>query len=221
MAEQIFISGVPVLRQDYDAVQKIVSGKFEALFNPKNPRADASAGAGCIGVEEGRVRALDLSTGIYGLGKNKIGDLDFLRFLSALSSLRIANREYTEVPIEVFELPNLKYLDLLDNKLSALSPRVGNLRSLRTLSLDRNVLNTLPSEIQKLECLKMLNLADNPVKTLPVEAIEALYKNGCQITLSRDVEFDKETDSLIKRLAGTRYERYGYGNLGAFICLKK
>src|SRR3989344_4201116 len=51
---------LPLIRNEYEAVQEITGGKFAQLYNCNNPSADRSFGFGGIGVVNGQVNSLFL-----------------------------------------------------------------------------------------------------------------------------------------------------------------
>ena len=63
----------------------------------------------------------------------------------------------------------LNKLILASNKLSTVSPKIGDLMALQTLDLHDNAIERLPGEIGKLENLSRLNLNHNKLKSLPLD----------------------------------------------------
>ncbi len=93
-----------------------------------------------------------------GLGR---GELD-------LSGLALTNTDLVELmPLIQRALPDLKVLNLDDNKLSELPPELGNFTALTALSVERNELTGVPEEISKLEKLEFLNLKNNRLTNMP------------------------------------------------------
>ena len=89
-----------------------------------------------------------------------------------------ANRDkgLTEVPSKVFDIANLRTLDLSHNKIAKLPQKVGALApKLKSLDLASNKLETLPGELCQLKELQTLSLSGNLLVALP-EAFGALGK---------------------------------------------
>ena len=66
----------------------------------------------------------------------------------------------------VFQMKNLKHLDLRKNNLKKI-PSLAALQKLTYLDLESNHLHSVPSEIQNLSSLQYLNLGVNDLTTLP------------------------------------------------------
>ncbi len=80
--------------------------------------------------------------------------------------------------ISVQELEQLKYLNLMKNRLSSLPEKIGQLKNLQELNLWNNKLSTLPESITQLENLQELNLGYNQLSMLPesITKLENLQK---------------------------------------------
>jgi Leucine-rich repeat (LRR) protein len=83
-------------------------------------------------------------------------------------SLKLKSRLKT-VPPEVFQFPNLQWLDLGSNRLKKIPPEIGMLKNLKKLILEKNKLEALPPEIGQLEDLRELIINRNELETLPEE----------------------------------------------------
>ena len=75
----------------------------------------------------------------------------------------------SHIPKELFGLKHLKELVFIDNALTELSPRIGELQSLTCLNLFYNELTTIPAEISGLANLTHLDLSCNNIRELPPE----------------------------------------------------
>jgi Leucine-rich repeat (LRR) protein len=83
--------------------------------------------------------------------------------------LKLNAKELTNLPSEIGDLTNLKFLELRTNNLTSLPPEIGNLTNLTSLELRSNSLTALPPEIGNLAVLSRLYLAFNDLTGLPPE----------------------------------------------------
>jgi len=103
---------------------------------------------------------LDVS-GEY-FNKNTIKSLPLALFeLKDLKYLNLSYCEIIELPPKIGKLTNLTSLNLRNNKLTALSPEITKLIGLTYLDLGENLLSKIPPEIGKLTNLKYLNFGSN------------------------------------------------------------
>lgn len=86
-----------------------------------------------------------------------------------LNNLELTNDELQQLMPKILELKNLKIVLLNDNRLTAIPPEIGNLTGLINLNLTNNNLNNLPSTLANLVELNELNLSHNDLSTLPEE----------------------------------------------------
>lgn len=88
--------------------------------------------------------------------------------LTRLSDLRLRKNGLTDVPAELASLPNLRHLDLRNNRFEALSENVTSLSQVHTLLLGFNALRELPGDrLAGLASLTELDLGDNKLGSLP------------------------------------------------------
>ena len=85
------------------------------------------------------------------------------------TELDLSGLGLSELPPELWELSELHYLNLWDNKLNSLSPDIGQLTNLQALDLGANNLNNLPMEIWHLSTLQSLSLYANQLSILPAD----------------------------------------------------
>ena len=85
------------------------------------------------------------------------------------TSLDLSNQDLTELPPKIWELTNLKELRLRYNQLTTLSPEIGKLNNLIRLDIGGSQLTTLPHEIGDLKNLRWFFLRDNQLSYLPSE----------------------------------------------------
>ncbi len=133
--------------------------------------------------------------------------------LMNLTELLFDRYELSELPKEIGNLKNLKFLELRQNNLSSLPEEIGQLTNLIYLNLWLNSLKTIPKGIGKLHKLDSLNLAYNEIRILPKEIanlvnltelwlnanpnltlateqkkwILNLQKNGCNVSMDGDL----------------------------------
>ncbi|MBL0016761.1 MAG: leucine-rich repeat domain-containing protein [Bacteroidetes bacterium] len=86
--------------------------------------------------------------------------------------LFLSGRGLTDFPTEIFQLVNLKVLDLSQNLLRQLPAQIGYLSQLQTLNLRNNQLRQIPAEIGQLMHLQRLDLDENQLAELPQELTE-------------------------------------------------
>ena len=97
--------------------------------------------------------------------------------------LRLRNSNIEQVPEGVYNLKELKILDLSFNKLKEISKSIGKLNDLEILYLNYNLLTKLPTSLGNLRSLKELHLNNNQLTTIPnslgnLSNLNQLYING-------------------------------------------
>src|SRR5688572_10762815 len=104
---------------------------------------------------------------------NRLYDIALQRIKTAsetgATSLDLSQLRLTDLPSELWLLPQLESLYLHRNRLRSLPAEIGLLINLQTLSLDFNQLTNLPPEIQQLTYLQGLYVSDNQLTSLPPE----------------------------------------------------
>jgi Leucine-rich repeat (LRR) protein len=75
----------------------------------------------------------------------------------------------TAIPVEVFACRNLVYLNLNNNKIDSIPPRIGELKQLRVLQMAHNKLTHLPAEIGRCDSLRSLILNQNRINDIVPE----------------------------------------------------
>jgi internalin A len=86
-----------------------------------------------------------------------------------VTELDLSDKQLTELPPEIGQLRDLRYLDLSVNELTALPPEFSQLQSLACLNLERNRLAAWPRELTQLRGLTELDLSYNRLTRLPPE----------------------------------------------------
>lgn len=94
---------------------------------------------------------------------------DALSTPNETGELYLGGRGLTDFPTEIFQLPNLKVLDLSGNLIRSLPEGIGGLSGLEVLNLRANQLRELPGSIGGLLRLSRLDLEENQLASLPPE----------------------------------------------------
>lgn len=89
--------------------------------------------------------------------------------------LQLHFKRLREIPAKIFEMRNLRRLDLGRNFIDSIPPQIGQLTNLQELDLRRNRIRTVPPELGRLTELRVLNLSRNPILELP-DQMSALTK---------------------------------------------
>lgn len=98
---------------------------------------------------------------------NDIDKLPLLEGCEHLQELHISNNYIKEIPERFCEsLPNLKVLDLRDNKIEKLPDDIAMLQSLMRLDLSNNAVSSLPSSLCSLAHLVSLQVEGNPIRSI-------------------------------------------------------
>lgn len=113
--------------------------------------------------ETDKTPSLDLSSFQISNIPLDIYELHFLRWLN------IRENEISYLDSEIGHLINLNELDLSSNKISTIPQEIGNLAKLTWLSLSSNQIINLPKSIRELTSLRWLNLHSNKITELPAE----------------------------------------------------
>lgn len=105
------------------------------------------------------------------------------KIVAAPRKVNLAGLEITAIPDSVFNITNLKILNLHGNDLNSISYRIGELTELEELYLGSNRISSLPEEMIRLQNLKILSLPFNDLDTLPsfigsLVNLEILILNG-------------------------------------------
>ena len=90
-------------------------------------------------------------------------------------NLQLRFKRLKQIPPKVFEMRNLRRLDLGRNFIDTIPPEIGLLTNLEELDLRRNKIRVVPAEMGKLTNLRIINLSRNPILELPDE-MSALTK---------------------------------------------
>ena len=83
--------------------------------------------------------------------------------------LKLNYKRLRQIPAKVFEMRNLRELDLGRNFIDSIPAEIGRLTRLERFDIRRNRIRTVPPELGRLTNLKYLNLSRNPILELPDE----------------------------------------------------
>jgi len=91
--------------------------------------------------------------------------------LGEITELFLNGLHLNTIPIEVFELKNLKRFDFVDNELKEIPLGFVSLEKLESLTLFENKIEEIPIEIIFHKTLKKLDVSGNPLTSIPLEVI--------------------------------------------------
>ena len=128
------------------------------------------------------INKLDASNNL--LSENSFNDEEYnLSLMSYLVSLRFSNNKFNFIPKGIYQLNNLKLLDMSGNNISEIDGNlIKGLSSLVELDLSKNKIKYLPNNIQFLPFLEVLKVSNNQLLELPEELgiltrLKKLFKN--------------------------------------------
>lgn len=81
--------------------------------------------------------------------------------------LELRKKKLKEFPKEIFQFPNLQYLDISRNQITELPDSIDKLTHLQYLNVSRNKLGALPKQIGRLSNLVYLHANNNELIGLP------------------------------------------------------
>lgn len=119
------------------------------------------------------LEVLDLSSNYLKTISPDIKNFTQLQHLD-LSCWHLVKNQISELPLEIFTLQNLRYLDLGDNPLKQISPLLGNLTNLEYLSLNGTTCKIPLQSIKRLKKLQDLALNEEYLSQELVELISEL-----------------------------------------------
>ncbi|MGL4293057.1 MAG: leucine-rich repeat domain-containing protein, partial [Bacteroidales bacterium] len=97
------------------------------------------------------------------------------------------NTHITEYPVELCNLENMRVLDIMGNKLTAIPQEIGNYKNMVQLRLCENGISELPDVFASLEKLDHLDLSGCQLKSFPESLTEArrlksIFMEDCGLT---------------------------------------
>jgi len=122
--------------------------------------------------------------------------------LKHLVYLDIRENDMTELPDSIRQLKALRYIDARNNKLSQLPVGITELDALERLYLGQNNYSEIPKQIGDLKHINLLDLSDNEIgkgceELLKAQNLRNIYLNNNQL---RSFPFDKVADNQLDEL---------------------
>ncbi|MFN8488440.1 MAG: leucine-rich repeat domain-containing protein [Caldilineaceae bacterium] len=116
-----------------------------------------------------------------------------------VTELRLpANHLNGSVPTQIEDLTLLRVLDLTNNQLISLAPRVGKLANLQTLAVGGNQLTTVSSKLGQLLNLQVLDLSFNQLTRVPGEFSNLLNLQVLNLNNNQLSELPAELGNLLQ-----------------------
>jgi internalin A len=94
--------------------------------------------------------------------------LVYLNLSSDSNSDEVFRNKIEVLPSRLTELKNLKTLDVGNNNITSISPKLGLIK-LKTINLSNNKIEMIPFEIAKINTLNTLDITKNPLQNIPPE----------------------------------------------------
>ncbi|XP_024903299.1 leucine-rich repeat-containing protein 27 isoform X3 [Pteropus alecto] len=122
----------------------------------------------------GRINGvLSSASPILDLSQSGLRHLGEIFRIPTLKQLHLQRNALRALPADFFQLlPNLTWLDLRHNRVTALPPGIGAHRYLKTLLLERNPIKTLPVELGGVATLTALSLRHCPLEFPPPPVVQ-------------------------------------------------
>ncbi len=144
--------------------------------------------------------------------KKTLPDFKSLLKLTKLTTLKLSNNKYDNIPDDICKLTNLTNLNLSYNNLIKLPTCIDNLTNLTNLNLFQNKITELPENFTKLTNLTVLNLENNNLTKLPdnignLSKLEKLYVNTFPDGIRNDI---RNLPKSFVNLVNLRYDKYVY-----------
>jgi Leucine-rich repeat (LRR) protein len=96
--------------------------------------------------------------------------------LPEVIALSVHNPNLNQLPKELYFMPNLRILELVDFPLQQLPGNLTDLKHLKSLSIKNTLIESLPPSLSELKNLTSLILADNPNLTILPDFLAELPK---------------------------------------------
>ena len=172
------------LRQFARGLKVSISGETEAqllasvqeVFGKVTRIEEASAGA-VEGVRIPLTQLLRDNPLAFGKTISNPNELEVMKRIAAVrrgetDELDLSRLELGAIPEEVFQLTNLRKLDLFVNRISELPEAIGQLTNLEELLVSANFLERIPDSIANLKKLQRVKFDDNQLGEFPRALLE-------------------------------------------------
>lgn len=144
-----------------------------------------------------------------------------LKKTNKVEFLELKDKNYSEIPYQIFTFKNLFTLDLEDNKITKVPKDIVRLKKMQFLLLAGNQIHSLPAEIKNLKKMYKIDLSNNRLDSVPNEVFSLV--SIWELNVSNNNI--KELPSNIKNLKKLRYLNLSYNKLNKlpeeFFELKK
>lgn len=134
--------------------------------------------------------------------------LDEVADVADVYVLQLRNKHLRRVPSQVYQMPNLRELDLRGNKIAYLDDSIALLANLQRLELSRNPLMELPSAMAELPRLRELVLWSTYVNAVPM-SFEKL-DGRLQLLDLRDCPLMLDDQKAIDAIMPTTKKKWDY-----------
>ncbi|MDD0853077.1 leucine-rich repeat domain-containing protein [Halobacteriovorax sp. GB3] len=134
---------------------------FSFLKEQINP---VSISALTINVKDLRIPPSEISL-FYNLKYLKIinSKIEKINFKYSLETIIMPKANLERIPSDIYEMRDLKVLDLNGNRISKVDSKIEKLKNLQRLNLDCNLIENLPESFYYLEKINHLSLDGNPL----------------------------------------------------------
>ncbi|MFX0095486.1 MAG: leucine-rich repeat domain-containing protein [Candidatus Hodarchaeota archaeon] len=137
--------------------------------------------------------------------------------LTNLKKLNLRANRLRHLPLSIGKLENLKALKVSHNRLTTLPPTFGRLTNLRRLELNNNQLKELPDSFGNLTELTLLKISNNNLELLPDEIGNLI--NLQKISLGHNqLKTLPETFKLLQNLKHLELQQNKFEDLPETIC---
>lgn len=160
----IIISFSPLLSAQSAAEKKVINQFLEGAPQQVHTSLKKELSQGVLGYfEPCFLETRDFSDDEKEFLKSKLNEIHKL----PLTHICLLDMQLTEVPLGLFEMPQLTEVVLTSNYISTLPELTSSLSRLQVLCINDNKLRHIPEYIGKLACLRYLDLENNELTTLP------------------------------------------------------
>ncbi|XP_018416318.1 PREDICTED: volume-regulated anion channel subunit LRRC8D-like isoform X2 [Nanorana parkeri] len=105
-----------------------------------------------------------------------------IAFLLNLEELSISHNKLDNLPVPLFNLVRLRYLDVSYNLIRVIPPEVGHLTRLETLAVTANQISSLPHELFRCSRLRSLHAGSNKLSSIPSQIGQLPLLSSLELT---------------------------------------